>query len=526
MFKSVIIHDHQLIDGATINPEIAPDTEIVEFVNCRSLTSLPAQSIPAGVKQVILRNCSRLSAIDQLPAEIEVLRVINCRNLQVTPDHWPLTIKEINISGSSQLQQVPGPLPDGMTKLHLKKCPNLSQLPDFLPTSLSSVSLDGCSKLEYSFQLIKRLNEVKYMGPGATLRLPEHFPPIGWLLEKVEADFKASCDKISHHDLRNIKSLFSRFINDSRRVMTIKDILDSSQPIIELFSQDPSHLIWADRIAQFYLQGCINQPIHGWLEIAGYANVAMQDNFTDKVNASKQILARNLVSALVTEMPGDSRPDPDYEIEFANAMMRHLHERLQSKDFLSVSWLGIPKRVPQEVKIDSKITPELIDRFEELLISNVLALDSSQIIAKITATEDEKSEAWLQAMASNDHEISTQLQIIGSSDRHLLEFLQFLSAIEDRSAAAVMESLSQEEPDRAIIFKSIFEQQDWSSLSDQHLQDRIQQVKDRQLKVKVDFLQSKSKLPEVAQVPLGRPSNSNLEQPQGAPLAKKSKLRE
>lgn len=526
MPKSVIIHDHQLIDSTSINPEIAPDTEIVEFVNCRSLTGLPVQSIPAGVKQVILRNCAQLKVIDQLPAEAEVLRVVNCRNLQVTPDYWPLTIKEINISGSSQLQQIPGLLPDGITNLHLKKCPNLSQLPEFLPTSLSSVSLDGCSKLEYSFQLIKRLNEVKYTGLGATLRLPKHFPSIGWLLEKIEADFTASCDKMSFYNLCNIKSLFSRFINDSRRVMTIKDILDSSQSIVELFSQDPSHLIWADRIAQFYLQGCVNQPIHGWLEIAGYANVAMQDNFTDKVNASKQILARNLVSALVTEMRGDSRPDPDYEIEFANAMMRHLHERLQSKDFLSVVWLGIPERVPQEVRIDGKITPELIDRFAELVISNVLALDSSQIIAKITATEDEKSEAWLQAMASNDHEISTQLQVIESSDRHLLEFLQFLSAVEDRSAATVMESLSQEEPDRAIIFKSIFEQQNWSSLSDQDLQGRFQQVKDRQLKIKVDFLQSKSKLPEVAQASLSRPSNSNLEQPQGAPLAKRLKLKE
>tara|TARA_A100001015_G_C15043386_1_gene741531 strand:+ start:3227 stop:4807 length:1581 start_codon:yes stop_codon:yes gene_type:complete len=526
MPKSAIIHDHQFTDGFTISPEIAPGTEIVEFANCKSLTSLPVQSIPAGVKQIIFRNCAQLKVIDQLPAEVEVLRVINCRNLQVTPDHWPLTIKEINISGSSQLQQILGPLPDGITKLHLRKCPNLSQLPEFLPTSLSSVSLDGCSKLEYSFQLIKRLNEVKYVGPGAALRLPEHFPPIGWLLEKIEADFKGSCDAISPYNLRNIKGLFSRFANEARRVMTIKDILDSSQPIIELFSQEPSHLIWADRIAQFYLQGCVNQPIHGWLEIAGYANVAMQSNFADKINASKQILARNLVSALVTEMPGGSRPDPDYETEFANAMMRHLHERLQSKDFLSVAWLGIPERVPQEVRIDGKITSELIDRFEGLVISNVLALDSSQIIAKITATEDEKSEAWLQAMASNDHEISTQLQIIESSDRHLLEFLQFLSAIEDRSAAAVMESLSQEEPDRAIIFKSIFEQQDWSSLSDQDLQDRFQQVKDRQLEVKIDFLQSKSKLPEIAQVPLGRPSNSNLEQPQGAPLAKRFKLKE
>ena len=103
MPKSVIIHDHQLIDNTSINPEIVSDTEIVEFVNCRSLTGLPVQSIPAGVKQVILRNCAQLKVIDQLPAEAQVLRVINCRNLQVTPDYWPLTIKEINISGSSQL---------------------------------------------------------------------------------------------------------------------------------------------------------------------------------------------------------------------------------------------------------------------------------------------------------------------------------------------------------------------------------------------------------------------------------------
>ena len=158
---------------------------------------------------------------------------------------------------------------------------------------------------------------------------------------------------------------------------TLEKIATSTKPVLEAFVQEPNHLKWADEIAKAYLDGCVNQPVRGWLEISAWLPIAQAPETIDKIEASKHLrvlekmnnyiieklakeaeLRRSAGEAVHSTMVG-------VEVEAGNALFREVHKKLLLNEDISKPWLGVPNSIAYEDTITSWLTEEKIEEAYE-----------------------------------------------------------------------------------------------------------------------------------------------------------------
>ena len=185
-----------------------------------------------------------------------------------------------------------------------------------------------------------------------------------------------------------IKTLLGRFLTEEigqRRESqqepieeTLEKIATSTKPVLEAFVKEPNHLKWADEIAKAYaLDGCVNQPVAGWLEISAWLPIAQAPETTDKIEASKHLrvlekmnnyvikklakeaeLRRNAGEVVHSTMAG-------VEVEAGNALFREVHKKLLLNEDISKPWLGVPNSIAYEATITPWLTKEKIEEAYE-----------------------------------------------------------------------------------------------------------------------------------------------------------------
>ena len=236
---------------------------------------------------------------------------------------------------------------------------------------------------------------------------------------------------------RAIKTLLGRFLTEEigpRRESqqepieeTLEKIATSTKPILEAFVQKPNHLKWADEIAKAYLDGCINQPVAGWLEISAWLPIAQAPKTIDKIEASKHLMVLEKMNNYIIEKLAKEAElrraagevvhstMAGVEIEAGNALFREVHKKLLLNRDISKPWLGVPNSIAYELTITTWLTKEKIEEAYE----------------EAKATLRQKSEEVANYLAKSHH----------SGTWGLVAFPQELEEI-DKKYAGRMESLS------------------------------------------------------------------------------------
>ncbi|CAL8998004.1 unnamed protein product [Prunus brigantina] len=91
--------------------------------------SLPSLSRLSQLQDLSLYDCKNLSAIPDLPTNLEVLRAGDCIALEKMPDFSELSnIRELYLHDSGKLTEIPGLYKslNSMTRIHMEKCTNLT----------------------------------------------------------------------------------------------------------------------------------------------------------------------------------------------------------------------------------------------------------------------------------------------------------------------------------------------------------------------------------------------------------------
>ncbi len=80
----------------------------------------------------------------------------------------------------------------------------------------------------------------------------------------------------------------------------------------------------------------------------------------DKIEASRQILARSAIAQFYSTLNPEQKPGRGVEVEFGNALIREVHNKLLADGKIKKPWLGIPQVIAYEDSITDKLTQDVI----------------------------------------------------------------------------------------------------------------------------------------------------------------------
>jgi hypothetical protein len=143
-------------------------------------------------------------------------------------------------------------------------------------------------------------------------------------------------------------------------------VVEATYPILDILEKDPSNLEWIEGIASYVLQGCVNQPVWGMMEISAWTAVASADSQTEKLEAAKQLIAIETVKQVVAT--SDPKPGAAVEVEAGNSLMRAVHESLVATGM--AKWPGVPAAVSYEGYVANWVQTNTDRALEEVAEAN------------------------------------------------------------------------------------------------------------------------------------------------------------
>ena len=370
----------QKLDFSENNLESIP----LEIFNLRSLKKL-----------VLLNN-----RISSLPPEIrsltmlEELYLANNELSSLPPEIRSLTMLEELDLANNELSS----LPPEIENLNLLKRLNLSnnQLTSLPPeienlNSIRYLSLNNNHSLPNTPAIVAILENIEQKNannPDFYLRWPDHIdrePLITSIKQLIFDAYKEYFSSDPDHSSRapNIYDyakyptfvLTNRFMSEFVAERNgIKAVTNMMMPVSEKIRSNPALLKFIDPISSKYLDGCVNQPVAGFSEIANLLDVALAPTILEKLESARIILAIDLIRNEITKLGVGA----EVEVELANAMLREVHSKLISEKTISKPWSGIPEKLVFEQAVTSHLTEENIQK-----ITLLVKIDLAKPLTKV-----------------------------------------------------------------------------------------------------------------------------------------------
>ena len=370
--EGLYLHD---CTSLTTLPNLPLKLQKLTLSRCTSLKTLP--NLPLNLEVLDLLRCTSLTTLPNLPPKIEVLDLSGCASL-TTLTNLPPKIEVLDLPRCTSLTTLPN-LPDGLVGLHLNDCTSLTTLPN-LPDGLVKLDLSGCTSLQNTPALIAQLEELEKAmqerSPDCILTWPDH-------LDRSEQITKIKQDIISaykqfYHDNPSVKnkspdisdhanypvlSLMHRFMNESLDYRGgVNKVIESILPIIEQISENPSILEFIDPIAQNYLAACVDQPVAGVVIIANIAEIDKQTSLQEKIDQSKFLFLVNKINEECVKLARELGVGKEVEVEFANAMLKQVNDKLIASGDISKPIPGTPDGISYEDTVKSYLSDENIEK--------------------------------------------------------------------------------------------------------------------------------------------------------------------
>ena len=367
---------------------IEGNMENIDISNCNQLKSLP--NLPSRLGKLSIYKCDQITSIDlsnsielqkikisyceglesilNFPQKVKRVDIVDCINLKILQTSFPDSLESLNLNRCQNLQTLPL-LPDSLKFLYLNNCQNLQTLPP-LPDKLEFLDLTGCTNLIPSEELIERLAALN----DCDIRYPENFfdkyiEPFKYRITQIIDKFKSHKDNPPITD--SFINLYTRYVTEGVRdrvemsdgiLEKIKKIAHSTKPLLEFIEKNPQHLTWIDEICKNYLDGCVNQPVAGIVEINAFRFIAQEDNMQDKVNAAQYLYALENIKQIVKKIPPQRA---GIEIEAGNIALIFLHKILKNEGIIEKEWPSVPEAIAYAHTVEEWI--ERIDVKSELI---------------------------------------------------------------------------------------------------------------------------------------------------------------
>lgn len=379
-------------------PAFPEGVEEINLFGCKSLKIIP--NIPATVRKLNFGGCFRLEALSEIPEGVEEINLLDCKRLTTIPN-FPETIKKLNLGGWEEIRILPR-LHEGIEEIDLSDCYSLETIGNISRT-VKKLNLQRCRRLNLTSELITRLEELEEQ--GCEIVYPKHFNQ-----DILSAKVKEKLTQITENYRKenpdqtlpssSITTVLNRFLTEgigqrseeSNPEKRAREIAQSTLPILEILEKNPHLLPVVDKTAGEFLDGCINQPVRAWSEVAALMAIAAQSDISNRLEATKQIFTLDYIAGFVTELPEDQKVGEMFEVEAGNALYREVHKMLVGNKTLKEPWLGVPGLISYEQSIRSFLTEERIQRATKEVESQIISLTEEDLAERIC--ESQHSRAW------------------------------------------------------------------------------------------------------------------------------------
>jgi hypothetical protein len=370
------------------------------LTGCNKLTTLP--DLPAGLQELNLSDYNSLETLSDLPPNLEELNLSDCTSL-TTLSNLPANLQKLNLSGCTSLTTLPD-LPPNLQELNLSGCTLLTTLPD-LPPNLQELDLTDCTSLPNNPALIAQLEELEEAmqerSYNSILTWPDHLDR-SEKITKIKEDISSAYEQFYHDDTSfndkspNISdhanypvlSLMHRFMSESLVYRGGLDkVVESILPTTEQISKNPSILEYINPIAQYYLAGCVNQPVAGFVIIANIVEIDKQTSLQEKIDQSKFLFLVHKINEECVKLAKKLQVGQEVEVEFANAMLKQVNDKLIANGDISKPIPGTPDGISYVDTVKRFLSEENIETIYKEVESALSELTREKIVENITNSE-------------------------------------------------------------------------------------------------------------------------------------------
>lgn len=423
---------------------------------CTSLESIGLSELGERFRRLEIKGCP-IKNLPPTPPELESLEISHCHEFE---EYLELpTCKVTCFNSCSNVKYLA--LEEGCKRLEIAKCSDAESL--ILPESIERVVMKDCPAVAIQDLNRPLLSHVD-IDLNCRRMITDDFIIQGLVrlyrdgCRIMPYEFRESIIAISaensesHSDLQkiidlskpiqnpypsDILELLRRFITQGLATRGKGRAQELLSPVLSFIEENPQSLRWMNEIAQLYLDGCINQPVAGFAEIACWVQILQQKTFDAKIEMTKRLMVQNSVKEAIKK----SLPGAAVEVEAFNVTLRDLQQCHE----IPQDWIGISKNICyegcvanwyQEFK-KSQNFKELIsqkndilkiphEEIEEYLCTSQLKIWSQMIlplqeVQKITEFFLAKSESLMNAAGSfSANELVERIQEIQLKQESLL----------------------------------------------------------------------------------------------------------
>ena len=381
----------------------------LDLANCRSLKDISALGNLTNLRELNLFGCRSLTDISALG---------NLTNLT------RLKLYDTSLTDTSALRNL-----TNLTNLDLCYCTSLTDISALGNlTKLTDLNLRGCDSLPNNLSTINILEDLERKAADAgntafTIRWPQHLDRGARSREVKEniseaylehcannPDFAGKTPNVS--DAANFPTLVlvHRFMTESiGQRGGIHEIVNSALKVSQAIKENPDLLEVTDFSSSHYLQGCVNQPVAGFIQIANLIEISKQSDIPVKLEKAKALIALEAIANGIREIknPNGAPVGVGVEVELYNAMVQKVHKKLvheqtDGEQEISEPWAGTPDGIiVHEGTIKAFLTEENINLvtqkakdalklpLEEVAELMCEELNFQDLWAKITLTKEE-----------------------------------------------------------------------------------------------------------------------------------------
>ena len=472
---------------------LPPNLQRLTLARCTSLTTLP--NLPAGLKGLYLYSCTSLTTLPNLPPNLKLFDLSGFTSLTTLPN-LPLNLEELYLSECNSLTTLPN-LPLNLQKLDLSECTSLTTLPNLppnlemldlsgctslttlpnLPPNLEELYLSECTSLQNTPALIAQLEELETAmrdNSDFILIWPDHLdrsPQITKIKQDIisayrqfyqdDPSFKNKSPNISDQANYPVLSLMHRFMSESLAYRGgVKKVVKSILPITEQISKNPSILEYINPIAQNYLAACVNQPVAGFVIIANIVEIDKQTSLQEKIDQSKFLFLVNKINEECVKLASKLQVGQGVEVEFANAMLKKVNDKLIASGDISKPIPGTPDGISYEDTVKSFLSDDNIETIYNEVKSALSELTREKISENITNSEyqlfwasqslgDDVMAKYKQDIRSlKEKYVNDQGEGLMSDEDFNKQILQITSKIIEESKNKTLSFLKEEEESR------------------------------------------------------------------------------
>ena len=359
-------------------------------------------------------DCETFDA-NTIPPEITEIRITwpGIPSLKQLIGKLPEKLTYLNLSGCSFLKKLPESFPADLIKLDLSGCDSLEELPE-LPEGLIQLNLFGCNKLSSdTIAQLEALNERNRHKPNFELTWPEHLinataTQAEELIKSAYKQYYANDDnfKDKKPDPANTANyptlrLFRLFVSKSvEKRGDREEIARSALEVAQDIEKNPQMLKFIDEISRGYLDGCVNQPVAGFTEVAILAKMANASDISAKLEIAKTLMAINLIREEASRLAAVPVTGTTlFQVELANVMLKEVHKQLLDNGDITDKWPGVPDKIAYQDTIQRFLTKQNINTISGK-VKEILSEDKRKVADCLC--EGNLQDAWAHMVLSKE----------------------------------------------------------------------------------------------------------------------------